>query len=225
MIDAKHLQRKVISDIFERLTPLDRIRLCDEQQRHRTGLERAIREVKQIHFPTFINISTIRRWIYHYLQHGETPVETRAREKKLRLNKRTRAWTREDLDELRKIVDEDPNLYLDEIQTMLLYSLDKVFSTSSIRRKLDEMGFTLKVAFEKAYQRDEEQRMAWRTFLMERGPDVVNHMIFVDETHKCARDSRRRRHRVLRGLSQPFYESYFFGENHDLRFENIYIFV
>jgi len=197
LIDAKTIQRKVISDIIERLTPQDRILICDKYERHRTGLEQAIRDVKKMHFPTFIHNSTMRRWLQHYLYFGETPFETRHRMKKLRLHKRATIWTREDLDQLRTLVREDPELYLDEIQTSLLYSLDKVFSTSSIRKTLDRMGYSLKVAYEKACQRDEEQRARWRLFLTERGPDVVNTIIFVDETHKSARDSRRRRHRVL----------------------------
>jgi len=99
----------------------------------------------------------MRRWLHDYLYFGETSFETRHRMKKLRLHKRAANWTREDLDQLRTIVDEDPDMYRDEIQRSLLHSLDKLFSTSSIRKTLYRMGYSLKVAYEKAGQRDRSQ--------------------------------------------------------------------
>ena len=64
-------------------------------------------------------------------------------------------------------------------------------------------------------QRDELERAAWRTFLLERGPDVWKHLIYVDETHKSIEKMRRRRHWVVKGRGQPFVETWYYGDYRD----------
>ena len=83
------------------------------------------------------------------------------------------------------------------------------------------MGFSLNVVYEKSAQRDEEERAAWRTFMMERGPKVANHLIYIDETHKSIQAMRRRRNWVLKGRGQPSRVTPFFGNNRDIRYSMI----
>lgn len=86
---------------------------------------------------------------------------------------------------------------------------------------MKRMGFSLKVVYEKSAQRDDEERAAWRTFMMERGPNVANHLIYIDETHKSIKAMRRRRNWVLKGRGQPFRVTPFFGNNRDIRYSMI----
>ena len=181
--------------------------------KRRTELQSVMKEVRYECFPS-ISVDTIRRWINHYLKFGETPSETKRWFKKTRRNP---IWTVRDKDCLMAIVEEDPALYLDEIRSRLIERQQKVFSCSSVYTTLCKLGFTLRVAYEKAAQRDEEERARWRTFIMGRGPDVSQQLIFVDETHKGKLDGRRRRHWVLRGREQPFYTDKYFGREPDHR--------
>jgi hypothetical protein len=84
------------------------------------------------------------------------------------------------------------------------------------------IGFSLKVAYEVASQRDEEERADWRLFLLELGPDIGEKLIFIDETHKVVKKMRSRRHWVIKGKEQPFYRAKFFGEK-DFRYSMIRI--
>jgi hypothetical protein len=162
---------------------------------------------------------TMRSWINHYIFYGETPTETRNRNRKLKLGHHVlrSVFGDEDIEQLHAILESQPDLYLDEIQSLLLTTSQKLFAISSIYDKMKSLGYSLKVAYEKSCQRDELERAAWRTFILERGPDVWKHLIFVDETHKSIKDMRRRRHWVLKGRGQPFVETYFYGDNRDIR--------
>ena len=213
------IQRKAVSKILERLDPDDRLSLLNSDQRSRTGLERAIQQVKEEHFPTMICHQTIERlWLNHYLLYGETPCETMNFGKKNRKRKRMRRWTDEDRNCLRQILDEHPELYLDEICDQLFISTGKLFCTTSIYENMMALGYSLKVAFEKASQRDEVERGDWRAYLLERRPNnIYKQLVFMDETHKSVKETRRRRQWVLKRRGRPFYEAEFLGEDRDFR--------
>jgi len=215
LINSKSIQQKVISEVLSRLSMEERFELCDPDIRTRTSLEDSLKAVKQVICPDphFITTLTMRRWVYHYLWNGETPHETREREMRSGLNRKESAWTDDITLALSRILDEDPDLYLTEIQEELLAKTERSFGIATIQRRLKDMGYSLKVAYEKAIQRDEIERASWDSFLVQLGPGIANQMIFVDETHKKIRDFRRRRHWVLRGLAQPFYVAPFLGES------------
>jgi hypothetical protein len=82
------------------------------------------------------------------------------------------------------ILHDRPEFYLDETQSQILRLSGKWFSGSTIYRQMIKIGFSLKVAYEQASQRDEEERAAWRSFLLLLGPDLDRKLIFVDKTYK-----------------------------------------
>jgi hypothetical protein len=215
---GKHMERKIINAVFERLLPEDRIQLCDTTKRSRTNLEKAIQATRAHH--NMLAASTIRAWIDHYILWGETPAETREREAKIGRRKQSK-WTPRINRLLRYIITNHPELYLDEIQRQLLLLSECLFNTSTIYRHMKRMGFSRKVVYEKSAQRDEEERAAWRTFILDRGPDVANHLVFIDETHKSIKAMRRRRHWVYRGREQPFCVNPFYGNDRDIRYSMI----
>jgi len=161
------------------------------------------------------DLKTIRRWIHHFIKFGETPTETR----KYRTRSGRRKWTSSDIAKLLEIVAKEPDLYLDEIRNRLITQTGKAFHTSSIFKSLKENNFSLKVAYEKAIQRDEIERSDWRRFIEQRGPDVGNQIVFIDETHKGPKDGRRRRHWIARGFGQPFNKATFIGGDNNNRYD------
>jgi len=98
-------------------------------ERCRTNLEKAIQLVKTECYPRNLCKKTMRNWINHYIIHGETPTETRERNVKLGLHGcgRPQVFNDEDTRQLHAILESQPELYLDEIQTLLRLSLHKVF--------------------------------------------------------------------------------------------------
>jgi transposase len=220
-----NIQRLAISEVLRKLCveDLDSLFSFGENgdQRCRTGLELVIQQVKQQHFPsTVVCCRTIRRWIHHYLKFGVTPIETVKWGKKHIKRKRESDWTEEISILLCSILEDHPEFYLDEIQDHLEMH-GCFFSTTTIYDRMKELGYTLKVVYQKSAQRDEERRARWKSFMLRRGPEVAEQLIFVDETHKSIKDMRRRRHWVFKGKSQPFVESVFYGHERDIRYSMI----
>jgi len=83
------------------------------------------------------------------------------------------------------------------------------------------LGYSLKKAYVKSSERDEEERAHWKLHIQGMGPDIAEKLIFVDESHKSVKEMRRRRHWVLKGRGQPFIEAPFFGDNRDIRYSLI----
>ena len=63
----------------------------------------------------FLSDRTLRRWMTHYIQYGETPAMTKRRVKRKATNCKNR-FTDADKQLLRNIIADHPQLYLDEIQ-------------------------------------------------------------------------------------------------------------
>jgi hypothetical protein len=135
----------------------------------------------------------------HYFLYGETPEETVRWRSTHTRRKRKSKWDETDSDYLRQILNEHPEYYLDEIQIHMSYRSGKWFSGKTLYRHMRDIGFTLKVAYEKSKQRDEEERASWRLFLQQLGPNVEEQILFIDETHKSLKEMRRRRHWVMKG--------------------------
>ena len=96
---------------------------------------------------------------------------------------------------LKSIVDERPELYLDEIAEELLGRTMMLYHTSTISRTLTDrnlINYSLKYLEEKACQQDVEQRAAFRDVVRSLAltPDQF---IWIDETQKSRNASRRRK--------------------------------
>jgi hypothetical protein len=144
-----------------------------------------------------VPVKTARRWWNHYLNWGETPTETRRVIRKInklaRRHKTTSLVTNRVIFTVKEIVDENPELYLDEIATELANRMDVYVSISTIHRILkNHIGYSLQVYTEAAAQRDEVERLRYKAALqaLVQNPEQV---VFIDETHKDRNSSRRRR--------------------------------
>jgi len=98
-------------------------------RRGRTKLDRIMVELRDETFN--ISARTMRRWLGHYLDYGETPAYT----KRLRRTGGSRTWIADDIGILFDIVMNDPALFLDEIRTGLLFRTGKGINSSSIHKK------------------------------------------------------------------------------------------
>jgi transposase len=155
---------------------------------------------------------TFYKWFIHYLKYGETAAETNWRFKrnqrfsnKKRFSKnrfskkRFSKFNPDDVKQLLEIVEEQPHLYLDEIQNLLQRrTRGKTIDPSTIWRRLIDEGYTLQVCIFNARQRNEAERDRYRHRLgfWLKKPEMA---IFVDETHRSANASRRRRAWAKRG--------------------------
>ena len=148
-----------------------------------------------------LTYSTFWKWFKHYLQFGETQADQRKREQTRRRRRkasyyssRVKSSTFSDQDDsmLRSIMDNQPQLYLDEIQTLMSRRRRKIWSTSSIWKRMNHLGYSLQKAVFQARQRNEQKRNQYMQSLkmMLRNPDQL---LFIDETHRSVNASRRRR--------------------------------
>lgn len=94
--------------------------------------------------------STFYKWFIHYLQFGETKVDTSRRKLRLKLrrNRRGKRWytkasTFSAAEErgLKQIFEKSPQLYLDEIQMKMIKKFGKKWHTSTLWRRMHRLQF------------------------------------------------------------------------------------
>ena len=146
----------------------------------------------------FVSISTMNRWWKLYLEWGELPDIVKEKKKKMK-NKMLMMGSKAAIDDnelmiLKYLVDEDPNLYLDEIALRFAIKTGKYLCHNTIWRYLhDRLGYSLRVLSDVAKQRsidDEERFLAGLDGLLQGCPE---RLVMVDETHKDRNAARRRR--------------------------------
>ena len=97
---------------------------------------------------------------------------------------RTRTVTNELLSTLKAIIEEDPELYLDEIATELARRTKVFVPISTLHRILRiKLGLSLQVCYESALQRSEIERTRYQNALNAIVSDT-RQVVFIDETHK-----------------------------------------
>ena len=100
-----------------------------------------------------VPIRTLQRWYAHFSQFGEYPFETKRRQKRVRRQlkkfKVTKVVTNNIISSIKRIVDNNPEFYLDEIQTSLCVTCHVHLSLTTIHRILqDKLGYSLQVCYE-----------------------------------------------------------------------------
>ena len=196
---TRHDDKKIQKNLVEKIMDL----LGDDAYLYAHGEGRSVKELKKAWEAACelcnhkIPYRTVYEWFQHYLHFGETKAETRRR---MRSSKRrtgmrvTKATSFSDADSaaLEDIVQNKPHLYLDEIQLVMRRTRGKVWHTSTLWRQIRRLGHTLQDLVVRARQRSETERELFRhrysTFV-----DNPNQAIFIDETHRSANASRRRR--------------------------------
>ena len=142
-----------------------------------------------------LSYRTLMRWIDYYQKYGEAPARARRNRKPTRRRRHTEEmaqFTGEDEDTLKTIIDNQPQLYLDEIRMELFYISGELWSTSTIWKKLHLLGYSLKVAVFRAKQQNEQEKNDYYCRLEDR----VRHpsqLLIIDESAKDANAARRRR--------------------------------
>ena len=101
-----------------------------------------------------VSYDTLRRWISYYQKYGEVPAKSKRYRPTISGIRMTSSkyFKPEHIDSLKKITIEQPQLYLDEIQTELYRETGELWSSSTIWRKLRVIGYSLQVAVFRAKQ-------------------------------------------------------------------------
>mmetsp|Transcript_10564 Transcript_10564/g.10208 ORF Transcript_10564/g.10208 Transcript_10564/m.10208 type:complete len:164 (+) Transcript_10564:87-578(+) len=161
IIDAVWIQKEVIASICCSLGNANVYR-CYQGSRRRTSLIVALREVRDGIVPK-VSISTIRRWWNYFIRYGDTPAIARRNRYRQYLGHYVQRSTSGDWSStyttiLTQIVDDQPDLYLDEIQKEFMTRTGRWFSQSWLWKKLcSECRYSLQVSTDRANQRDEEE--------------------------------------------------------------------
>lgn len=150
---------------------------------------------------------TLRNWWNIYLDWDMFPHEyfefIAARKRRFRNYKRSKVITQQMLEQLKDIIEDNPDLYVDEIQAKMCIKHKVWISERTLRRALkEELKMVLKVSYDSARQRDEAHRQLFKEALkiLVQHP---NQLVFVDETHKDRNASRRRRAWSRKGIPAP----------------------
>ena len=149
-----------------------------------------------------VSYETLRRWISYHQKYGEVPAKSKRYRPTISGIRMTSSkyFKPEHMDALMRISIEQPQLYLDEIQTELYRETGEMWSSSTIWRKLRVLGYSLQVAVFRAKQQQQEEVDLYHTRLNDR----MNHprqLLFLDESAKDQSASRRRRALSPRGVT------------------------
>ena len=99
-----------------------------------------------------------------------------------------------DILSLKEVVDENPNLYLDEIAFTFGVKSGKFVHYSTIRRyMIDKLGYSMQVLQRIAKQRNEQDEIKYLNALSLMLQSCPERFITIDETHKDCNAARRRR--------------------------------
>jgi transposase len=131
-----------------------------------------------------ISDESLRRWCQNVEQFGNVvPVHNPLRGRPSTLD----AFQ---VHELIEMLNETPELFLDEIRDWVLVSQDVGLSRSAINKIIEDLGFTYKYMKKVAVERDKEGRRQWMEAI--RAEFVAEQMVFVDESSKDDRTIFRR---------------------------------
>ena len=130
----------------------------------------------------------VERWWAHWLNFKMLPLDTKRRWK---IQKATK-WTEASTVELKKIVDECPVLFLDEIGEKLKLKFKRDFGGPSISKRLRQhLNYSRKVVCEKATQQRLNEKLefivASKHYIQK--ADMV---IYIDESNKDRKAARRK---------------------------------
>ncbi|PPQ96959.1 hypothetical protein CVT26_005981 [Gymnopilus dilepis] len=147
-------------------------------------------EMQEIAEVLGVSTKSIPRWQANYNDHGcvnPTSV-TRGRRRILKSNV---------ISELRELMQETPELYLDEIGEWLALYHEVQISTTALHDNLRDLGITRKIMKRAAAERDNELRAAWMYDFLT--TYTAEQMVVLDESSKDGKTLVRRYGRALSG--------------------------
>ena len=137
-----------------------------------------------------ISLASVKRIVADYMVSGSSDSELAFSGRPRILNEESNAY-------IQHLVDQNCDIYLDEIQICLYEDLDLEVSLSTIYRTLERINYTTKVTSKRAIEQDQEQR---EIFFI----DMTNYdraqLVFIDETGYNRHTLVRKRGRALQGL-------------------------
>ena len=145
-----------------------------------------------------VSFSTLTRWWKTYLEWGELHWVVKERRKEMRQKMKTMGTgamiNDDELLQLKYIIDDNPQLYLDEISLHFAIKTGKYLCDSTIWTYMtNKLGYSLKVLSDVAKQRSKDEEIAFMNCLECMLQECPDRLIIVDETHKDRNASRRRR--------------------------------
>ena len=145
-----------------------------------------------------VSVSTLYRWWKIYLEWGEIPTIVKkkkiaSQKKQLETGGRT-TIDDEQLLQLKELIDEYPQLYLDEISLYFGVKTGVYLLTCTIWRYMtNNLGYSLRVLSEVSKKRNEMEEIRFLNTLsinLQEHPEIL---VLIDETHKDRNAARRRR--------------------------------
>ena len=145
-----------------------------------------------------VSVNTLRRWWMMYEDWGEMPYKVLERKKRLMVQykhaRKNELLGDDDILILKEIVDENPNLYLDELAFLFGIKTDKFVHYSTIRRCfVEKLGYSMKVLQTVAKQQCEADEIRFLQALEIMLQSCPDRLVTIDETHKDRNAARRRR--------------------------------
>lgn len=122
----------------------------------------------------------IPRWHNNYMVHGRVDPPSA-------LRGRHRILTGEVIEELRKLMQESPELYLDEIGEWLALFHDVQISKTALHDNLRDLGISRKIMLRAAAERDDQLRAEWMYDFLATGTYSAEQMVVLDESSKDSR--------------------------------------
>lgn len=119
---------------------------------------------------------SLQRWTHNQLEHGSVlppPNPTRGRPRILNVDATY---------DIMSLLDETPEMFLDEIQDWLTIAHDVKISRTALFENIRDSGVTYKMLRKAAAERDEEARALWKAEMQENY--VASQVIVVDESSK-----------------------------------------
>lgn len=147
-------------------------------------------ELPQIAYILGISSKSISRWQDNYDTHGRVNLPSF-------LRGRHRTLSGNVIDELRELIEESPDLFLDEIGSWLALFHDVQISTTALHDNLRDLGLSRKVMRRAATERDDQLRAQWMYDFL--STYTAEQMVVLDESSKDDRTLIRKYGRSTSG--------------------------
>ena len=192
------VQAKAISYIAEQVDAMDFFSDGMEDAGEAFTMKDIIRDCHKNHTPD-VSESTLRRWWNLYDGWGELPHVVKKRKQQIKKKYGTVMLKRAKIDDgeliqLKKILDDHPNLYLDEIALAFHITCGKYLHYTTIWNYITKkIGYSLQSISTSAKQQCKEYQDQFLFALHQQLQGDPTRLITIDETHKDRNASRRRR--------------------------------
>jgi hypothetical protein len=123
--------------------------------------------------------------------------------------KRKKSYDDDDVDKLKEIITEEPELFLEEMKVPMLLRTEKLFSTTTLWRMVHELNIVKKKVYEEAIERYSPEALKRRLeYFAEIARVPKEKLVFVDETGIEAHSMLRKKAWARRGKAARILRTY-----------------